>query len=183
MNIKKYCKSVLKSTLLFSCVLTAVQPSYEEMVRGYRTQLAKIDNALTSFVVDKRTGLIQEAHAQLLKSYRVLRTEIEGLDKELSAIRSSRAVQDIIDDLLEGISDQPTQARGVERLYAIRSRLSAEAAAIRGVQDRLSKAINRPLALNKKALITLSDTIGNSMIVLVNTIINDVIDRIIARGS
>lgn len=167
---------------MLSVPLCAAQQSYEQIVRGYRTKLAEIDDALLKIPLNKST-LITESHAQLLKSYRALRAELDTLAQKLNAAAAAQTVSGMIDDLLEDIAEPAQKSSGVERLIAARSRLAAEGDRIRMVQDRLSKAINKPLASHKKILITLSDAIGNGMITIINALISDQIDPLINKKS
>ena len=172
----------LVTAIAFAGSLCMAQQSYEEMVRGYRTKLAEIDDALLKIPLNK-SDLITKSHAQLLKSYRAVRAELDTLAKKLNAVAASTAVQSMIDDLLEGIVEpNEKKSSGIERLLAARSRLYAEAESIRKVQDRLLTAYGKPLASHKKIFDTLIDTIGNGLILIINSVLNNQIDPLINKS-
>jgi len=177
------------SIAISSGALSGAQKSYKEAIRELRSHLANIDDALLKIPRNK-SDVITESHAELLKSYRAVRAELDTLEKKLNEAKkaidsapASRAVQSIIDDLLEGIAEpSENKSSGVERLLAARSRLYAEAESIRKVQDRLLKTLDKPIASHKKILTTLIDTIGNGLIILINTMITDQIDPLINKS-
>lgn len=134
--------------------------AYDTVMRDYRNRLATIDTTLNKIPLKNKR--IKEAHADLLRSFRAIRSEVDTLAQRMYAADSAATTQRIFGQ--NPISLGP--------LRAARSRLIAEVSSIRLVQNELLKEYNKRFSFHKDILKLLIDTVGNGLINIANELVN-----------